>query len=46
MKKFGVFIIVNNAWKLHCIYNNRHDANQEIKYLTEKLGIKANLFVK
>jgi len=43
--QYGVFILVNNKWRLHCMYINLGCANMEADYLN-KNGIVASVFKK
>jgi hypothetical protein len=43
---YGVFILRDNKWHLHCTYNDKTSATHEVDYLVKMLGLNAKLFVK
>lgn len=45
-KTYGVFIIKNGQWVLHCEFTNKPQADAERDYLVSMLGLEAKIFVR
>jgi hypothetical protein len=45
-KKYGIWTLVGGEWKLVSIWAKKSDAQMEVTYLTEMLGMSVKLFVK
>ena len=43
---YGLFILNGGEWKFHSSYVNRSDADQELAYVINMLGLTAKVFVR